>query len=204
MALEGGEGSASRPGRSLPPGKTRYPSYRRLGGPQGWSGQVQKISPPPGCDPRTVQLVAQSLYRLHYPAHLLHKCRDKCVFYTDNGFWHSWYFHQFQLITNINTLVLRYSYHAHSYVQYIEQQMHSIKYNKMQIIKYTSWQVANSHIILYFSDCASSYNSGRYPTWHTFSSIIHLFESSTCFEQLCAHPQEDNCINTMSGIITLC
>jgi len=23
-ALEGGEGSASRPGRSLPPGKTRY------------------------------------------------------------------------------------------------------------------------------------------------------------------------------------
>jgi len=29
-ALEGGEGSASRPGRSLPPGKTRYPLYRRL------------------------------------------------------------------------------------------------------------------------------------------------------------------------------
>jgi len=30
-ALEGGEGSASRPGRSLPPGKTRYPLYKRLG-----------------------------------------------------------------------------------------------------------------------------------------------------------------------------
>jgi len=41
-ALEGGEGSASRPGRSLPPGKTRYPLYRRLGGPQGWSGQLRK------------------------------------------------------------------------------------------------------------------------------------------------------------------
>jgi len=26
-----------------PPGKTRYPLYRRLGGPQGRSGQVQKI-----------------------------------------------------------------------------------------------------------------------------------------------------------------
>ena len=26
-----------------------------------------------------------------------------------------------------------------------------------------------------------------------------LFESSTCFEQICAHPQEDNCINTTSG-----
>jgi hypothetical protein len=27
--------------------------------------------------------------------------------------------------------------------------------------------------------------------------------SPTCFEQLCAHRQEDNCINTTSGIITL-
>jgi hypothetical protein len=53
-ALEGGEGSASRPGRSLPPGKTRYPFYRRPGGPQGQSGQ----SPPPGFDTRTVQPVA--------------------------------------------------------------------------------------------------------------------------------------------------
>jgi len=56
--LEGGEGSASRPGRSLTPGKTRYPLYRRLGGPQGRSGQVRKISYPPGFDPRTVQPVA--------------------------------------------------------------------------------------------------------------------------------------------------
>ena len=53
-ALKGGEGSASRPGRSLPPGKTRYPLYRRLGGPQGRSGQVRKISPSPGFDSRTV------------------------------------------------------------------------------------------------------------------------------------------------------
>jgi len=51
-------GSASRPGRSLPPGMTRYPLYRRLGGPQGRSGQVRKISLPPGFDPRTVQSVA--------------------------------------------------------------------------------------------------------------------------------------------------
>ena len=53
-----GEGSASRPGRSLPPGKTRYPLYRRLGGPQGRSEQVRKMSPPPGFDPRTVEPVA--------------------------------------------------------------------------------------------------------------------------------------------------
>jgi hypothetical protein len=32
----------------LPPGKTRYPLYRKLGGPQGRSGQLRKISPPTG------------------------------------------------------------------------------------------------------------------------------------------------------------
>ena len=39
------------------PGKTRYPLYRRLGGPQGQSGQARKISPLPGFDLRTVQPV---------------------------------------------------------------------------------------------------------------------------------------------------
>jgi len=53
-----GEGSESRPGRSLPPGKTRYPLYRRLGVPQGRSGRVQKMSLPSGFDPRPVQYVA--------------------------------------------------------------------------------------------------------------------------------------------------
>jgi len=53
-----GERSASRPGRCLPRGKTRYPLYNRLGGPQGWSGQVRKISPPPGFDPWSIHPVA--------------------------------------------------------------------------------------------------------------------------------------------------
>jgi hypothetical protein len=53
--------------------------------------------------------------------------------------------------------------------------------------------------LIYFSDRASSYNSGKWPTWRTISSIICLFESSTCFEQLCAHPQEDNCINPLNS-----
>ena len=39
------EGSAPRPGRSLSPGKTRYPSYRRLGGPQGRSGRAENLVP---------------------------------------------------------------------------------------------------------------------------------------------------------------
>jgi hypothetical protein len=51
------EGSASRPGRSLPPGKTRYQLYRRLDGPQGRSGQVRKLSPPPRFDPWTFEPV---------------------------------------------------------------------------------------------------------------------------------------------------
>jgi hypothetical protein len=41
--LGGGKGSLSGPGRFLPPGKTRYQLYRRLGGPQGQSGHVRKI-----------------------------------------------------------------------------------------------------------------------------------------------------------------
>ena len=57
MALEGGEWSASRSGRSLLPGKTLYTLYRRLGGPQGWPGQVRNMSPPLGFDHRTVQPV---------------------------------------------------------------------------------------------------------------------------------------------------
>jgi len=42
-ALEEGEWSAARLGRILPPGKTRYPLYRKLGGPQGRSGQAENL-----------------------------------------------------------------------------------------------------------------------------------------------------------------
>ena len=56
-ALDGVGGQRHSPA-NLPPGKTRYPLYRRLSGPQGRPGQVRKISPPPGFDPRTVQPVA--------------------------------------------------------------------------------------------------------------------------------------------------
>ena len=34
--------------------------------------------------------------------------------------------------------------------------------------------------------------------------ITRLLQSSTCFEQRRAHCQEVNCINTASGIVTLC
>ena len=45
-ALEGDEWSAARPGRTLPPGKTRYPFYRRVGGPQGQFGRAENLVPP--------------------------------------------------------------------------------------------------------------------------------------------------------------
>jgi hypothetical protein len=48
---------------ALPPRNTQYPLYRRLGGPQGGSGRVRKISPPPGFHPRVVQ----PLYCILYP-----------------------------------------------------------------------------------------------------------------------------------------
>jgi len=116
-ALEGGEWSAARSGRSLLLGKTRYPLYRRLGGLQGQSGRAEnlvptrirsrivqpivshytlgkdpvtilqetgwapgliwtgrKISSHTGIRSRTVQPVAQSLYRLSYPAHICICC----------------------------------------------------------------------------------------------------------------------------------
>jgi len=55
-ALEGGEWSAARTGCTLPTGKTRYPFYRRLGGPQGWSGHAENLIPN-GIRSRTVQPV---------------------------------------------------------------------------------------------------------------------------------------------------
>ena len=63
-----GKWSAARPGRTLPPGKTRYPFYRSLGGPQGRSG-LAEILVPTGIWSRIVQPVAQSQYQLSYPAH---------------------------------------------------------------------------------------------------------------------------------------
>jgi len=50
------------------PGKSRYPFYRRLGGPQSRSGRAENLVPT-GIQSRTVQPVAQSLYRLSYRAH---------------------------------------------------------------------------------------------------------------------------------------
>jgi len=51
-----GEWSVARCGHTLTPRKTQYPFYRRLGGPQGQSGQVENLVPT-GIRSQTVQPV---------------------------------------------------------------------------------------------------------------------------------------------------
>jgi hypothetical protein len=57
-SLVGGEWITPRPGPFTPGTEIRYPFYMRLGGPQGQSGRVRKVSAQPGFDPRTVQPLA--------------------------------------------------------------------------------------------------------------------------------------------------
>ena len=54
---------------ALPPVKTQYPLYRRLGGLQGRSERVRKISLPQGFDPRTVQPAASRYTDWTIPAY---------------------------------------------------------------------------------------------------------------------------------------
>ena len=73
-ALRCGWVVSTTPRAALPPGKSRYPLYRWLDGPQGRSGRVRKISPPSlGFDPRTVQPVASRYTDWTIPAHATRK-----------------------------------------------------------------------------------------------------------------------------------
>jgi hypothetical protein len=72
-ALHVGGWSMPCPGHFTPRKEAQYPMYRRLGGPQGQSGWVQKI--PPGFKPRTVQTMMIS-----YPGPLLCMVHTKFVY----------------------------------------------------------------------------------------------------------------------------
>ena len=76
-ALEGGEWSAARPGRTLPPGKDPAPILQEAVWAPGpvWTGGKSRphwdsIPDCPAC--------SQSLYRLSYPAHT-HTHNGNCV-----------------------------------------------------------------------------------------------------------------------------
>jgi len=67
----GGVGGKRHAPADLPAGKTRYPLYRRLSGPQGRSGRVRKISPPTGIRSPDRPARSQSLYQGAIPAHVM-------------------------------------------------------------------------------------------------------------------------------------
>ena len=64
--------STPRSGRFTPGKEIRYPSYRRLGGPQGRSGREREISPPAGILSPDRPARSESLYRLSYPGPHMH------------------------------------------------------------------------------------------------------------------------------------
>ena len=64
-ALEGA-GSQHTPRPLYPRGKTPYPLYRRLDGPQGRSARVRKMSPPTGIRSPDCPARSELLYRLSY------------------------------------------------------------------------------------------------------------------------------------------
>ena len=54
--------------------ETRYPLYKRLGGPQVQSGRMRKILPPPWFDLRTVQRLARRYTDSNAPVHKFSVC----------------------------------------------------------------------------------------------------------------------------------
>ena len=74
---------------AVPPGKTRYPFNRRLGGPQGRSERVQKNIASPGFDLRTVQPLAIPYTNYAIPAlqhFLIHYLKDHILFAIKNRY----------------------------------------------------------------------------------------------------------------------
>jgi hypothetical protein len=67
------------PRATLPPEKTRYPLYRRLGESRGRSTRLRKISPPTGIRSQGRPARSESLYRLSYPGlRILSETRFNC------------------------------------------------------------------------------------------------------------------------------
>jgi hypothetical protein len=71
-ALEGGDGSVSRPGRSLPPGKDPVPIVQEAGWAPGLVLTGVENLAPTGIRSPDRPARGQSLYRLRYPAHVIY------------------------------------------------------------------------------------------------------------------------------------
>jgi hypothetical protein len=64
-----GGSSTTRPGPFIREKETLYPFYRKLGGPQGWSRWMRKISPSLGFDARIIQPVGSRYTDCAIPGH---------------------------------------------------------------------------------------------------------------------------------------
>jgi hypothetical protein len=78
-ALDGSAWLAPSPGRFTPGKEMLHLLYRKLGGLQGRSGRVRKISPLPGFDTRTVQPVASTCIDSSVPVGKVRKINTICV-----------------------------------------------------------------------------------------------------------------------------
>lgn len=92
--LDGGGCCTPRPGVFTPGKDIRCPLYTRLGGLQGPSGRVGKISPPLGLDPRTVQPLASHYNDYVMSVHQLTYVTTRCTFRV------SFLFHTADLLQN--------------------------------------------------------------------------------------------------------
>jgi hypothetical protein len=119
--------------------ETHYPLYRRLGGPQGRSGWVQKISPP-GLGPWTVQSVVSRYTNYAIP---VHRTGDTTVKYyfreCRTGVWCTFKLHRFQrnMSWNMDARLTHFLAHSKN--------------------RYKKWLLACSYLFIYA--CLSTWNS---------------------------------------------
>jgi len=125
-ALEVGEWSAAFPGRTLPPGKTWYPLYRRLVGSRaGLDGR--KISSPPGFfSIPDFPARSQSLYCLSYSVHgkLHYEAKMLSKFQENSSFSHRFLLHTKLQSIFIKQINLNSCYRVHHLSAFLEDRLH--------------------------------------------------------------------------------
>jgi hypothetical protein len=177
---------------ALPPGKTQYPLYRRLGGPQVRSGRVRIISPPPGFDPRTVQPVVSRYTVWAISPHiyisetwLMHgRCILKCYLLVKN-----WKF--------VDSVT-----HLRSGIDVgICLILEAIPWNCMETELWylDDWLTVHRSITLV--DLQLDAQNSYLFTYNTFIKILYMLLALPCSS---SGGLRRNCIYAASGIVTVC
>jgi hypothetical protein len=168
---------------ALPPGKTRYPMYRRLGGPQGLSGRVRKISPSPGFGPPTFQLIASRCTEYAIPAHqrpcyplqclvrrvstlLLASCSLTCVLslvyvrITSSG-----YYHCFCIVLSMFRLPV--FFYRSLFTSFCALYLHTVII-ALTLYQYILFYIIYCFVILFFMSLLAVLVSCTFPVVHLF------------------------------------